>query len=158
MSGGTKGKGKNSSVDSLNKIVRALSYLLEYDKEYYEVLKDEGISFLNGENCIDIEENENYKSTKKNPTYPNARKGWAEMNSNELKASAKTEDHNNLDDSENKISIFKKNFALKKVLTKFDNKTYSARVETDDTPIDVSIKIEIANVFLYLLDLRDDFL
>jgi len=69
------------------------------------------------------------------------------MNTNELKAAARCEDFSLCDESGSKVSIFKKNFALKKVLTKFDNKTYSARIESDDTPIDVSIKTEIANVF-----------
>jgi len=45
MGGGDKKKKSNSSADSLNKIIRALSYLLEYDREYYEVLKSEKIQF-----------------------------------------------------------------------------------------------------------------
>ena len=47
---------------------------------------------------------------------------------------------------------------MKKVLSKFDNKTYSERLESDDISIEVLIKIQISKVFLYLLNIRDDFL
>lgn len=141
-------KDKSSSVDSINKIIIALSFLLEYDKEYYEILKSEGINFKNSSSAKG-----------KPPTFTTGGKSWADLTINELKTEmAKLEDSSNLDEKENKVSIFKKNFALKKVLSKFDNKTYSARVVTDDTPISVQIKIQIAQIFLYLLDLRDDFL
>ena len=50
--------------------------------------------------------------------------------------------------------IFKKIQSLKKILTKFSNKTYQMKEETN---VEVLIKRQICEIFNYYLDLREDF-
>lgn len=50
--------------------------------------------------------------------------------------------------------LFKKLKNLKKILMKFGNKTFTLREDTNDENYDIQIKIQICNVFSYLMDMR----
>ena len=55
-----------------------------------------------------------------------------------------------------KDSLFKKIQSLKKILMKFSNKTYTVKNEEAEGNYEVAIKIEICEVFSYLMDTRED--
>ena len=57
-----------------------------------------------------------------------------------------------------KDQLFKKPEALKKILNKFSNKTFIIKQENDETNYEVSVKIEICDIFEYILNMREDFL
>lgn len=60
-----------------------------------------------------------------------------------------------------KDPIFKKVQALKKILSRFSNKTYTIKEEDEERSgkdFEISIKIEICRVLSYVMDLREDFL
>lgn len=50
--------------------------------------------------------------------------------------------------------LFKKIKGLKKILTKCSNKTYTFREDSREMDYERTIKIEICEIFSYLLDIR----
>ncbi len=52
--------------------------------------------------------------------------------------------------------LFKKVRALKKILSKYSNKTFTEREKDEVANYEDMIKIEICKIFTYLLDMRQD--
>ena len=50
--------------------------------------------------------------------------------------------------------LFKKVKGLKKILDKCSNKTYTMKEDEQRFSCEIDIKIEICNIFIYLIDMR----
>lgn len=144
-----------------------MSYLLQYNKEYDKAMKSLGMTFKTAKKPGLFQKSSTYRENqspalKRKQTIfriTSNSKAIERGLQNAMKNEAQAPDKNvNLDFEMGNQQIFKKNIALKKVLSKFLNKTYQATIDSQSMDHTVKIKIQISKIYLFLVDLREEFL
>lgn len=135
---GVYGFNNENDISSIQRMVKILSSLLEYSKEYYEAMKNEKLSFGDSKRPQDYQ---NQARKRLNPKLI--------QSSNQDSFSSDSSRLNN-------NRIFKKSVALKKILSKFLNKTYQATLDTKEYDLKIEIKSVICKILSSILKMRDE--
>ncbi|CAD8076144.1 unnamed protein product [Paramecium sonneborni] len=139
-------------LKEIDRLITALSKILEYDHQYFKCLdktqikrnweieneKDKGFMKFNISGISQVFEKENKEKDEQSQSNQNFRQ-------------VKQQDTEVVNDS-----LFKKMKNLRKVLQRYNNKTFTLR-ENKEEDFQVLIKIQICQIFSYLMDVSQDY-
>ncbi|EGR33561.1 MIR domain protein [Ichthyophthirius multifiliis] len=161
---------KERHNSELERIIKCLVNLLEFDEKYFQELQ--GLQILRKYQEVQLlqENNQGLKNVLRQGIQIGKLSqlggklmgnmvGNMFMNDNQQKQKKQAKIMTNLD-SQNELvqePIFKKVQGLKKILMKYTNKTFSIREENKEFECENLIKISICNFLSHLLDIRQDF-
>ena len=150
----------------LNKLVKYLAPLIEYDEAYFKSMKE-----LKIKRKYESEGQDAILSFGSMFTHmKNLQKNFTNLTSlfvveeDEKNNSIKRDKKNDNDDDkiQNEIEIddnlFMKQADLRRVLNKFTDKSFTFKIDANIIPNEVWIKKDICKIFEYILDIRADFL
>lgn len=153
---------KETMGDSeLEKLIKCLTPIVEYDESYFDCMRDGGIK---RKNYAEVSSNLLKKGVK------GMIGGMTDIGKtlgnllnlgdgkNEKKTRTKATLNLEVDNEGLKDQIFKKPESLKKILLKFSNKTFTIKDDGNEDSKETQTKKLICEIFDYILDLRRDFL
>ncbi|CAD8133483.1 unnamed protein product [Paramecium octaurelia] len=147
---------KNSEIEQ---IIQLLAQLLEYDEQYNQALENANVQRKYIENKLKRDEKK-----KKNAFDDLANLGNINLDMMNLLDGAEKQKkerkiiHQDIEMEIINDPLFRKVKQLKKILDKCSNKTFSIKQEDQFTQYEVQIKMEICEIFILMLGMRQDFL
>ncbi|EGR30657.1 MIR domain protein [Ichthyophthirius multifiliis] len=146
---------KKKEIPELDRVLKCLAFILEYDKQYFQETKD--LNLFRRHQLFQKPKNVNEQVLQLSSQL--TQKIFMKNNKQSLNNNENNIIQNNVDIQSNITTepIFKKVLGLRKFLQKYSNKTYDKKEENQDFECENLIKIQICELFIYILDVRQDF-